>query len=90
MSTLTREQQRFDNLEIALGAATLKGRLDRQAQSDQTPTLAVDLNGDAFDLDALRALTGLFTGQEPGGNLLDHRISAHLKADSFCCLRRRG
>ncbi|MGO4439553.1 AsmA family protein [Rhizobium sp. RAF56] len=80
---LAREQQRFDNLEIALGAATLKGRLDRQSQSDQTPTLAVDLNGDAFDLDALRALTGLFTGQEPGGNLLDHRISAHLKADSF-------
>jgi len=80
---LARDQQRFDNLEIALGGATLKGRLDRQSQPDQTPTLAVDLSGDAFDLDALRALTGLFTGQEPGGNLLDHRINAHLKADTF-------
>ncbi|MBO9132356.1 AsmA family protein [Rhizobium sp. B230/85] len=80
---LTHLRQRFDNLEIAIGEATLKGRLDRQLPENQAPTLAVDLNGDSLDLDALRALTGLFTGQEPGENILDHKINAHLKADKF-------
>lgn len=80
---LTHLRQRFDNLEIAIGGATLKGRLDRTLTENQAPTLAVDLTGDALDLDALRALTGLFTGQEPGENILDHKINAHLKADSF-------
>ncbi len=80
---LTHLRQRFDNLEIAIGDATLKGRLDRQLPENQAPTLAVDLSGDALDLDALRALTGLFTGQEPGENILDHKINAHLKADKF-------
>ncbi|MGY5807711.1 AsmA family protein [Rhizobium sp. LEGMi198b] len=82
--SLRHEEQRFENLEIAVGSATLKGQLDRQAPAnDQAPRLAVDLSGDALDLDALRALTGLFTGQDAGETLLDHRITAHLKADKF-------
>ncbi|MDE1994415.1 MAG: AsmA family protein, partial [Rhizobiaceae bacterium] len=81
---LRHEEQRFENLEIAVGSATLKGQIDRQAQADnQPPKLAVDLSGDALDLDALRALTSLFTGQDAGDTLLDHRITAHLKADKF-------
>ncbi|KEA06399.1 AsmA family protein [Rhizobium rhizogenes] len=81
--SLRHEEQRFDNLEIAIGSATLKGKLDRQAPDKQAPKLAVDLSGDALDLDALRALTGMFTGQDAGEALLDHRITAHLKADKF-------
>lgn len=81
--SLTHGRQRFENLEIAIGSANLKGRLDREAQANQPPKLAVDLAGDTLDLDALRALTSLFTGQEAGDNVLDHRISAHLKADKF-------
>ncbi|MFC5756912.1 AsmA family protein [Rhizobium sp. GCM10022189] len=81
--SLTHDLQRFENLEIAIGAATLKGRLERQATEGQTPSLSVALNGDALDLDALRALTGLFTGQDAGDNVLDHRIAAQLKADKF-------
>lgn len=82
--SLRHDEQRFENLEIAIGSATLKGQLDRQAQTDkQAARLAVDLSGDALDLDALRALTGLFTGQDAGANLLDHQITAHLKADKF-------
>ena len=81
--SLTHDLQRFENLEIAIGAATLKGRLERQATNGQTPSLSVALNGDSLDLDALRALTGLFTGQDAGDNVLDHRIAAQLKADKF-------
>jgi uncharacterized protein involved in outer membrane biogenesis len=82
--SLRHEEQRFDNLEIAIGPAILKGRLDRQSGTDKAPPkLAVDLNGDTLDLDALRALTGLFTGQDTGESLFDHRISAHLQAGKF-------
>ncbi|KQV28290.1 hypothetical protein ASC97_08135 [Rhizobium sp. Root1203] len=81
--SLTHERQLFDNLEIAIGPATLKGKLDRQAVANQVPTLDVALAGDALDLDALRALTGLFTGQDAGDNVLDHKIRAQLKADTF-------
>ncbi len=80
---LTHDRQVFDNLEIAVGPATLKGRLDRQAPANQAPTLDVNLAGDSIDLDALRALTGLFTGQDAGENVLDHKIKAVLKADKF-------
>jgi len=81
--SLTHQKQTFDNLEVAVGPATLKGRLERLAPKDQTPSLNVALNGDALDLDALRALTGLFTGQDAGDNVLDHKITAQLKADKF-------
>ncbi|KAA0701187.1 AsmA family protein [Neorhizobium sp. P12A] len=81
--SLTHNEQRFENLEVAIGPATLKGRLDRQAPANQAPKLAVDLAGDTLDLDALKALTGLFTGQDAGEAVLDHHITAHLKADKF-------
>ena len=81
--SLTHELQRFENLEVAIGPATLKGRLERQAIPGQTPTLSVALNGDTLDLDALQALTGLVTGQDAGDNVLDHKIAAQLKADKF-------
>ncbi|NLR96490.1 AsmA family protein [Rhizobium sp. P38BS-XIX] len=85
--SLRHEEQRFDNLEIAVGPATLKGHIDRRAPNSANdknpPTLAVDLTGDAFDLDALRALTGLFTGQDGSDSLFSHRITAHLKSGKF-------
>ncbi len=82
--SLKHDEQRFENLEIAIGSATLKGRIDRQSGTDKTPPkLAVDLTGDALDLDALRALTGLFTGQDTEESLFDHRITAHLQAGKF-------
>lgn len=80
---LTHDLQRFENLEVAVGAATLKGRLERQSVSNQTPTLSVDLSGDELDLDALRALAGLVTGQDAGDNILDHRIAAQFRAGKF-------
>ncbi len=82
--SLRHEEQRFENLEIAIGPATLKGRLDRVAPGGKTtPKLAVDLAGDTLDLDALRALTGLLTGQNSDESLFDHHITAHLQAGRF-------
>ncbi|TWF54329.1 AsmA family protein [Neorhizobium alkalisoli] len=80
---LTPELQRFENLELAIGAATLKGRLERQSQSGQMPNLSMALAGNEIDIDAMRALASLVTGDDAGQDILDHRIAATLKADRF-------
>ncbi len=80
---LTPELQRFDNLELAIGAATLKGRLERQSPQNQVPNLSVSLGGNEIDIDAMEALAGLLTGDDAGQDVLDHRIAATLKADRF-------
>ncbi len=83
---LTPQLQRFDNLEIAIGAATLKGRVERQSPQSQMPNLSATLAGNEIDIDAMRALGSLLTGDDAGQDLLDHRIAASLKADRFTAL----
>ncbi|MBT9370996.1 AsmA-like C-terminal region-containing protein [Rhizobium sp. CSW-27] len=78
---LTPELQRFDSLELAVGPAILKGRVERQSHADRLPDLSMDLAGNEIDLDALRALGSLLTGEDAGQQVLDHRLAAHLKAD---------
>lgn len=80
---LTPAVQTFNNLEVAVGGATLKGRVERNSSSDaaSVPQLSVDLAGNEIDLDALRALASLMTGNDAGEDVLDHSLSAHLKAD---------
>lgn len=80
---LTPAVQTFNNLEVAVGGATLKGQVRRTSSSETAtvPELVVDLAGNEIDLDALRALGSLMTGNDAGDDVLDHRLSAHLKAD---------
>ncbi|KQO80276.1 AsmA family protein [Rhizobium sp. Leaf262] len=78
--SLTTQSQRFENLELAIGQASLKGRIERQAE-DKTASIDIDLAGDEIDLDALRALGGLVLGDQVGSSVLDHRINAKFKAD---------
>ncbi len=80
---LTPQLQRFDNLEIAIGAATLKGRVERQSPANHMPNLSMTLAGNEIDIDAMRALGSLLTGDDAGQDILDHRIAATLKADRF-------
>ena len=80
---LTPELQQFENLELAIGPATLKGRLERQSQQGHVPDLSVSLAGNEIDIDAMRALASLMTGDDAGQDVLDHRVAATLKADRF-------
>ncbi|MFM2280294.1 MAG: hypothetical protein RLZZ444_2525 [Pseudomonadota bacterium] len=80
---LTPDLQRFEDLEIVMGTANLRGRLERQIAEDGMPALSVDLKGNDFDLDTIRALGGLMTGEKYTGTLLGHRIAAKLKIDHF-------
>ncbi|MBP2236929.1 uncharacterized protein involved in outer membrane biogenesis [Sinorhizobium kostiense] len=80
---LTETLQQFEDLEVAAGPATLKGRLERLSFADQQPLLSVQLKGNRIDLDALRALAGLVAGDASTETLLKHAIAADLAADSF-------
>ncbi|MDR6818389.1 uncharacterized protein involved in outer membrane biogenesis [Neorhizobium sp. 2083] len=80
---LTPDLQRFENLEMAIGPATLKGRVERQSGQGQTPNLSMSLAGNEIDIDAMRALASLMTGDDAGQDVLDHRVAATLKADRF-------
>ncbi|WP_395516004.1 AsmA family protein [Pseudorhizobium flavum] len=80
---LTQELQRFINLELAVGPASLRGSIERHAPAETVPSLSVDLAGNEIDLDAMRALGSLITGNDAGEDVLDHSIGASLKAERF-------
>lgn len=81
--SLTPELQRFENLEIAFGPASLRGRLEHAQMPGEPPSLSVDLAGNTFDLDTMLALGGLMTGESTSTSLADQRIAARLKVDHF-------
>ncbi|WP_256477779.1 AsmA-like C-terminal region-containing protein [Aurantimonas marianensis] len=60
-TVLTAEQQVFTDLELDIGGDQLTGRLERSKTDGQT-TITADLEGGKVDLDALQALSRLFTG----------------------------
>lgn len=64
--SLTPNIQRFERLELAIGPAVLKGSLERQTLEGQPPSLSLDLKGDRFDVDAVRALSALAGVGRPG------------------------
>jgi uncharacterized protein involved in outer membrane biogenesis len=80
---LTDELQRFENLEIAIGGASLTGRLERESRSDAAPALSLQLRGNEVALDSLRALTGLVAGDASISSVLEHSIALDIRADRF-------
>ena len=76
--------QRFEALEVAVGPAILKGRLERQTPEQGAPSLSVELTGDTFDVDAVWALT-LLAGAESNAirPLEDYNLAARITADTF-------
>ncbi len=80
---LTSDWQRFENLELAIGAEPLKGRVERQSISGRAASLSVDLTGDVLDLDAARAIAVLLVGEEAEEHLLAERIAARLKVGTL-------
>ncbi len=81
--TLTSDVQRFENLELAVGPSTIKGGFERSVPPKGRADIAMDLSGDNIDLDAVKALAGLFTGRKNGLSLEDENITAKLQADRF-------
>jgi len=80
---LSDELQRFDNLEIAIGGASLIGRLERESRADASPTLSLQLRGNEVELESLQALVGLVAGDGSLSSVLDHSIALDIRADRF-------
>ncbi|WP_159948616.1 AsmA family protein [Rhizobium sp. 18065] len=80
---LTSDLQRFENLELAVGAEPLKGRVERESVTGSAASLSVDLTGDALDLDAARAIAVLLVGEDAEQHLLAERIAARLKVGTL-------
>lgn len=80
---LTDELQRFENLEVAVGPASLTGRLERESRSGTAPTLSIELRGNEVELESLKALVGLVAGDASLSAVLDHSIALDIKADRF-------
>ncbi len=82
--SLSSALQRFESLEVAVGPAILKGRLERQTPDKGAPSLSIELVGDTFDVDAVRALA-LLAGAE--GNavrpLAEYNLAARVTADTL-------
>ncbi|MCE7027430.1 hypothetical protein LZD57_05450 [Jiella sp. CBK1P-4] len=62
-TTLTADRQVFDALEVDVGGNPIKGRIARE-EADGATTMSADLTGGTVDLDAVLALSRLFTGRE--------------------------
>lgn len=80
---LSTRLQRFDALEIAVGTAFLKGRLERSVPIQGRPSLFVELEGAEVDADALKAFVGLVIGDGQANRLAGHDVDARLSAGRF-------
>jgi hypothetical protein len=84
MSACLRLLQRFEALEVAVGPAILKGRLERQTPQSGAPSLSVELAGDTFDADAVRALALLAGAESNAVRPLDqYNLAGRIQADTF-------
>lgn len=60
---LASERQQFDDLELVLGGAKFRGRLDSLTPANAKPALLLKLDGGALDVDGLTAFASLFVSQ---------------------------
>ncbi|WP_313664963.1 AsmA family protein [Shinella sp.] len=78
---LADELQRFENLEIAIGGASLLGRMERESRADAVPALSLQLQGNEVRLESLQALVGLVAGDASLSSIASNAIALDLKAD---------
>lgn len=82
--SLSAALQRFEALEVAIGPALLKGRLEQQLPANGRPSLSLELSGDTFDVEAARALAVLAGGgEDQGGLLTNYNVAARINADTL-------
>ncbi|WP_421778914.1 AsmA family protein [Hoeflea sp.] len=82
--SLSSDLQRFEALEVVVGPARLTGRVEQQLPPEGRPSLSVELAGDSFDVDAVRALALLAgAGQREEGLLGAYDVAARIEAETL-------
>ncbi|MCC5779378.1 AsmA family protein [Nitratireductor sp. B36] len=77
---LSQRAQTFERLELILGGARFNGRVERQAPDDAKPSLDIALEGEALDLDGIRAFASLFVNDAGVNRLSGHDVDLAVKA----------
>ncbi|ODT08088.1 MAG: AsmA protein [Mesorhizobium sp. SCN 65-20] len=77
---LTREQQRFDDVELILGKAKFKGELDSLQPGDARASVTMKLDGGDLDLEGLRAFAALFVTDAGANRFADTDLDLVVKA----------
>lgn len=78
--SLTRNEQRLDDLELVLGGATFKGSATNLQPANGRAQASVTLDGGALDLDQAAAFTSIFFSGEGRNRFADRDLSLSIKA----------
>ncbi|PWK72819.1 AsmA family protein [Aminobacter sp. AP02] len=77
---LTREQQKFDDVELILGKAKFTGELDSMLLDDARASVTMKLDGGDLDLEGLRAFASLFVTDQGTNRFADSDLDLAVKA----------
>lgn len=61
---LTQEQQVLENLELILGTAKFTGTMTSRTPANQKPSIKLQLEGEAVDLEGMSALASIFVNED--------------------------
>ncbi len=77
---LTKNHQRFDDLELGLGNATFRGHAESSEPRDAKASTVLSLEGGALDVDGLAALASLFVSDVGTNRFADRDLDLEIKA----------
>ena len=77
---LTREQQKFDDIELILGKAKFTGELDSMLPDDARASVTMKLDGGDLDVEGLRAFASLFVTDQGANRFADSDLDIAVKA----------
>ena len=77
---MTQRRQTFEDMELVLGGATFKGRIDARQPVDVRPSVQLSLEGGALDVDGVSAFASLFVSDKGESRFSDLDLDIEVKA----------
>ncbi|MGB3387504.1 MAG: AsmA family protein [Pseudaminobacter sp.] len=77
---MTGQRQKFNDLELVLGDAKFRGRIDCRQPADMRPSVLLQLDGEALDVDGLAAFASLFVSDKGANRFADRDLDFEIKA----------
>ncbi|EHK55911.1 hypothetical protein MAXJ12_17123 [Mesorhizobium alhagi CCNWXJ12-2] len=77
---MTKQRQLFSELELVLGDAVFHGAIDSRQPADLRPSVLLELDGEALDVDGLTAFASLFVSDQGTNRFADRDLDFQIKA----------
>jgi uncharacterized protein involved in outer membrane biogenesis len=77
---MTGERQKFSDLELVLGDARFHGLIDSRQPPDLRPSVLLQLDGGALDVEGLTAFSSLFVSDKGANRFADRDLDFKIKA----------